>query len=148
MHTITLLQVPRLTIGSGCLSECRQFLLDRGVQRALVIAPRFARKMAERFLEGLPTSEVDDSVEAEPSVSSFYASLARARAFQPDAVIGLGGGSALDVAKLVAALLDGKQKINDVFGIGLVTSRSRSVSLCTHDGWHRQRSLSQCDSAR
>jgi alcohol dehydrogenase class IV len=123
VHTITLLQVPRLTIGSGCLAECRQYLLDRGVQRALVIAPPFARKMAERVLEGIPHAQIDDSVEAEPSVSSFNAVLARAQAFRPDAVIGLGGGSALDVAKLVAALLDGKQKIGDVFGIGLVESR-------------------------
>lgn len=124
MHTITLLQVPRLTIGSGCLAECRKFLLDRGVQRALVIAPPFARKMAERVLLGLPHTQIDDTVEAEPSVSSFNAVLARAQAFQPDAVIGLGGGSALDVAKLVAALLDGRQKIGEVFGIGLVQNRN------------------------
>jgi alcohol dehydrogenase class IV len=124
VHTITLLQVPRLTIGSGCLSECRQFLLDRGVQRALVIAPPFARKMAERILLGLPHTQIDDAVDAEPSVSSFNAALARAQAFRPDAVIGLGGGSALDVAKLVAVLLDGKQKIGEVFGIGLVQSRN------------------------
>jgi alcohol dehydrogenase class IV len=124
VQSITLLQVPRLTVGSGCLTECRQFLLDRGVQRALVIAPPFARKMAERVLLGLPHTQIDDSVEAEPSVSSFNAVLARAQAFQPDAVIGLGGGSALDVAKLVAALLDGRQKIGEVFGIGLVQNRS------------------------
>jgi alcohol dehydrogenase class IV len=124
VHTITLLQVPRLTIGSGCLAECRKFLLDRGVQRALVIAPPFARKMAERVLLGLPHTQIDDTVEAEPSVSSFNAVLARAQAFQPDAVIGLGGGSALDVAKLVAALLDGRQKIGEVFGIGLVQNRN------------------------
>ena len=124
MHTITLLQVPRLTIGSGCLAECRQFLLDRGVTRALVIAPPFARKMAEHVLEGIPLSQIDDTVDAEPSVSSFNVILARAQEFQPDAVIGLGGGSALDVGKLVAALLDGKQKIGEVFGIGLVKGRS------------------------
>ena len=124
MNAITLLQVPRLTIGSGCLTECRQFLLDRGVQRALVVAPPFARKIAERVLEGIPHTQIDDTVDAEPSVSSFNAVLARAQAFRPDAVIGLGGGSALDVAKLVAALLDGKQKIGEVFGIGLVQNRS------------------------
>jgi alcohol dehydrogenase class IV len=124
VHTITLLQVPRLTIGSGCLAECRQFLLDRGVTRALVIAPPFARKMAEHVLEGIPLSQIDDTVDAELSVSSFNVILARAQEFQPDAVIGLGGGSALDVAKLVAALLDGKQKIGEVFGIGLVKGRS------------------------
>lgn len=124
MHTITLLQVPQLTIGSGCLAECRQYLLGRGVQRALVVAPPFARKTAERVLEGIPHTQIDDSVEAEPSVSSFSAALARARDFRPDAVIGLGGGSSLDVAKLVAALLDGKQKIGEVFGTGLLKGRS------------------------
>ena len=124
MQTITLLQVPRLSVGSGCLKECHKFLLDRGVQRALVIAPHFARKMAESVIEGVPHVEFDDSVEAEPSVSSFNATLARAQEFRPDAVIGLGGGSALDVAKLVAALLDGTQKIGEVFGIGLLKGRS------------------------
>lgn len=124
MHTITLLQVPRLTIGSGCLSECRQYLLNRNVQRALVIAPPFARKMAERVLEGIPHTQIDDAIDAEPSTTSFNAALARARGFQPDAVIGLGGGSALDVAKLVAALLDSKQKVTEVFGIGLVQNRN------------------------
>ena len=124
MQPITLLQVPRLTVGSGCLAECRQFLLGRGVTRALVIAPPFARKTAERVLEGIAHTQIDDSVEAEPSVSSFNAALARAQVFRPDAVIGLGGGSALDVAKLVAALLDGRQKIGEVFGIGLVQNRS------------------------
>lgn len=124
MHTITLLQVPRLTIGSGCLAECRQFLIDRGVTRVLVIAPPFARKMAERVFEDIPHTQIDDAIDAEPSVSSFNAVLARAQAFRPDAVIGLGGGSTLDVAKLVAALLDGQQKIGEVFGIGLVKRRN------------------------
>jgi alcohol dehydrogenase len=124
VQTITLLQVPRLSVGSGCLNECHKYLLDRGVERAMVVAPRFARKMAERLLEDIPHTEIDDTVEAEPSVKSFSATLARAQAFKPDTVIGLGGGSALDVAKLVAALLDGKQKIGEVFGIGLLKSRS------------------------
>lgn len=123
MNTITLLQVPRLTIGSGCLAECPKFLAGRGVERALAIAPPFGRKAAERALEGVPHKQIEDSVEAEPSVSGFQAVLARAQAFQPDAVIGLGGGSALDMAKLVAALVDGKQKIGEVFGIGLLKGR-------------------------
>jgi alcohol dehydrogenase class IV len=39
-------------------------------------------------------------------------------------VVGLGGGSPLDVSKLVAALLDGQQQVREVFGIGLLRSRS------------------------
>lgn len=123
MQIISLFQVPQLTIGSGCLAECRQYLLNRGVTRALVIAPPFARKTAERILAGIPHTQIEASVEAEPSVSSFGAVLARAREFRPDAVIGLGGGSSLDVAKLVAVLLDGKQTVGEVFGTGLVRNR-------------------------
>lgn len=129
MRTIALLQVPRLTIGSGCLSECSQHLLDRGATRALVIAPPFARAMTERAVEGIPHVQIDDTVNAEPSVSSFNVILRRAQEFRPDAVVGLGGGSALDVAKLVAVLLDGRQKIGEVFGIGLVKGRS-SLLVC------------------
>ena len=103
--------------------DCRRYLLDRGVSRALVIAPPFARHIAERLLEGVPHTQIDDTVQAEPSVSTFNVTLARAQAFHPDAVIGLGGGSALDVAKLVAVLVDGRQKIGDVFGIGFVKGR-------------------------
>lgn len=124
MRIISLLQVPRLTIGSGCLAECRNYLLERSVKRALVVAPPFARRFAEQVLAGIPHSVIEDAINAEPSVASFNAILARAQSFAPDAVIGLGGGSALDVAKLVAALLGCPQKINEVFGIGLLQGRS------------------------
>jgi len=129
VKTITLLQVPRLAIGSGCISECPKYLADRGVERALVIAPPFGRKIAEQILAGIAHTQIEDSIEAEPSVSGFDAILERAKAFKPDAVIGLGGGSAIDVAKLTAALIDGEQKVNEVFGTGLVKGRS-AILVC------------------
>ena len=45
--------------------------------------------------------------------------VARARAFDADAVIGLGGGSSLDVAKLVALLLAGGETLAEVYGVGI-----------------------------
>ena len=67
---------------------------------------------------------IDESIEGEPSISDFQRILANARSQAIDAIIGLGGGSVLDVAKLVAALLDSEQAVEDVIGIGRLQSRN------------------------
>lgn len=121
---IRLLQVPLLSFGSGCVAQCHSFLEARSANRVFVVAPPFGREIALKLVAGIPHSMIESSVETEPTVSGFTEILNRARAFKPDAVIGLGGGSALDVAKLVAALLDGRQQIGDVFGINLLKGRS------------------------
>lgn len=123
MNTVTLLQVPHLIIGSGCRAQCAQFLAARGVRRAFLVAPPFGITHAKELLAGVEAVEIESSIEAEPTVAGFERILARAQRFQPDAVIGFGGGSAIDVAKLVAALLDGAQQVQEVFGIGLLKGR-------------------------
>jgi alcohol dehydrogenase class IV len=59
----------------------------------------------------------------------FRSALAAARDAQADTIAGLGGGSPMDVAKLVAALLDGKQEIRNVFGIDKLAPR-RAHLVC------------------
>lgn len=65
-----------------------------------------------------------DAVIWEPDLDLFDKALEAARFYGPDAVAGIGGGSALDVAKLVAALWNGSQSVQDVFGIGLLEGRT------------------------
>jgi len=135
MSAVTLLQVPRLAIGSGCRAQCREYLASLGVERVFVIAPPFGVEHVKPLVAGIAHVEIDASIEAEPTVSGFERILARAQSFKPDAVIGLGGGSAIDVAKLVAALLDDTQQVNDVFGIGLVKGRAaRLICIPTTAG--------------
>lgn len=123
MNTVTLLQVPRLIIGSGCRTQCAEFLAARGVRRTFLVAPPFGVAHAKELLAGIEAVEIESGIEAEPTVAGFLRILGRAQKFAPDAVIGFGGGSAIDVAKLVAALLDGTQQIDEVFGIGLLKGR-------------------------
>src|SRR5205823_11537971 len=49
--------------------------------------------------------EVFDGGEAEPSLRAAEACINQGRRFQPDAVLGLGGGSNMDLAKITATLL-------------------------------------------
>src|SRR6185503_6966727 len=70
------------------------------------------------------TVEIFSGIDREPEIALFEETLAAGRASRPDVVIGFGGGSPIDVAKLVAALLDGAQPIREVFGIGHLKRRA------------------------
>jgi len=59
-----------------------------------------------------------DGVVADPPVSVVEAALADAREAKVDGVIGFGGGSSMDVAKLIALLIGGGEKLDDVYGVG------------------------------
>jgi len=121
-RAITLHQPRRLSFGCGCAGELAADLRQRGLRRVFVVTSPPTRGLAEDC--GLPPDVVVwDGVAAEPGMQTLRAALAAAREFRPDAVVGLGGGSAMDVAKLVAALLDGKQDIGDVLGIGKLAGR-------------------------
>lgn len=61
---------------------------------------------------------VFDGVEADPPEASVLAAVAQARAESVDGVIGMGGGSSLDTAKLVALLSRTPQLLADAYGVG------------------------------
>jgi alcohol dehydrogenase class IV len=123
MRRVTLLQPNKLVLGCGALAECKRELSERGFQRILVVTAPPIAKLAAPLAE-LPGVVVYDRIDREPTFAMFEQLLAEAQKVRPEAVVGLGGGSVLDVAKLVAALADGRQQIGDVLGIGRLAGRS------------------------
>lgn len=69
----------------------------------------------------------DTSIVAEPSFSDFEKLMQTASAFDPDLVLGIGGGSVLDISKLVAAQLDNEQILREYVGIGLLKGRKKKL---------------------
>lgn len=66
------------------------------------------------------TVEIFKDVEADPPEAVILAAVAQANAASVAGVIGLGGGSSLDVAKLVAVLTLGREDLKGMYGIGNV----------------------------
>lgn len=59
-----------------------------------------------------------DSVEADPSLETLNATVAAGRAGEVTGVVGFGGGSSLDVAKLAALLLGSAEELDGAWGVG------------------------------
>lgn len=131
MNPITLLQPPRIDFGNGCAPKCAVFLAQRGIQRVLVVSSTPVLSTIKAVLESLEQHSVKfihaPPVDFEPTRQLFESVLESARAEQIDGVLGIGGGSVIDVAKLVAALFHGAQATSEVFGINQL--RSRELAL-------------------
>lgn len=129
---ITLFQPRQLEIGAGASGKLGDWAV--GAERVLVIASGPTAGYVERLR--LPGAlRVIDDVPPEPDLPAFETVLEVARAHRPDLVVGLGGGSVLDVAKLVAALWDGEQGLRAVAGPNKVAGRrSRLAQVPTTAG--------------
>ena len=127
MNIVTLLQPPRIVFGNGCAPQCAAFLAERGVKRGLLVSSTPVLPTLGTVREALKKSGVHfvsaPPVDREPTRALFEQILSAAQAVEIDGVLGIGGGSAIDVAKLVAALIGGKQTADEVFGINLLHRR-------------------------
>ena len=125
MSTFTFETTPRvicevdgaLRLGALCRELGAQRVLlvsDPGLQRAgLLEAPMQALREA-----GVEVTLYSD-VQADPPEASVLEAVAAGRDCGAQAVIGLGGGSSLDTAKLVALLCGREQQLADIYGINL-----------------------------
>ncbi|MGU3401516.1 iron-containing alcohol dehydrogenase [Brucellaceae bacterium D45D] len=88
---------------------------DAGLVKAGLIAPIAANLQAAGY-----SVVIFDKVVADPPESVLFECVDAAKQAGVDIVIGLGGGSSLDIAKLVAVLLNTRQPLKEMYGIGKV----------------------------
>ncbi len=128
MNIVTLLQPPRIVVGDGCAPQCAECFPQLGVKRVLLVSSTPVLPTLTGVLEALTQAGVaivrSLTIDREPTREMFEQALAVARKENIEAVLGIGGGSAMDVAKLVAALTHGKQHVSEVFGIDLLANRA------------------------
>lgn len=127
MNTITLLQPQKIVFGAGCTAQFYEDYLKLGFKRLFILTAPPILPLINPIIEKLKAAKIEvsiyDKIRQEPTVTDFNSILTVARSFKADSVIGVGGGSVLDTAKLIAALVESEQKVEDLFGIGLVKGR-------------------------
>ena len=62
--------------------------------------------------------EVFDDVESDPSKKTLIKALKSAKNFKPTGILGFGGGSSMDIAKLISLLAGTEQDIENIWGVG------------------------------
>ncbi len=128
MRTINFLNPRLLVFGQGCLSQCAEDILSRKLKSVFIVTADPVAQLADPLINALKIggakTTVFSYINTEPSIGMLVETLRTADAAMPDAIVGLGGGSPMDVAKLTAALLGSEQKIEDILGIGLLKSRN------------------------
>ena len=127
MKPITLLQPQKIVFGTGCINTFRDDFRQLGLHRLLVLTAPPILPLIEPTLSLLKEDgtaiKVVSNIVAEPTIGDFKAILETARSFQADSVVGIGGGSVLDVAKLVAAFTNSNQLVEDCFGTGIIQKK-------------------------
>jgi alcohol dehydrogenase class IV len=101
----------QLLFGLHATRQLGEAATRAGVRRMLLVTdPVLVRAgLADTVREPLRRAgvavELFDGGEPEPSLHAVAAAVAAGRAFRPDAVLGLGGGSNMDLAKITATIL-------------------------------------------
>lgn len=135
MTTIPFLSCSQVYFGVGAILNLAPVLRGLGARRALVVTDRGVREagILDEPVSALSSSGVGcmvyDDIRPEPDESAVDSLINAARSERIDAVVGLGGGSAMDCAKLAAIVLAHGGSLRDYLGQGKVTGEGIPLVL-------------------
>ena len=123
----------RIISGSGTVSALKQL----GAQRLMLVTDPYFMKngTAERVAEvsGAEHTEIFDRVEPDPSVTLAAEGTAKVRQFEPDVIVALGGGSAMDCAKAMAYFSGSKARLVAIPTTSGSGSEVTDFAILTHN---------------
>lgn len=132
MRPFTFNPGPRLISGDGCATQLAErlpdgpglFVTDKDVLRlGLTDACRAALEAGGREIA------LFDAVEADPSKETLLAAVELGRRHEVTHVVGFGGGSPMDVAKLAAYLLGSGDDLDSVWGVDIAKGQRLPLAL-------------------
>lgn len=129
MSTYSLLNAGRIVAGPDSIEQIADIVKDYGASRVLIISDKGVARagLIERpkaLLEaaGIVVTILDDTP-PEPEVEQANAIFSTAKSSGCDMVVGIGGGSAMDVAKLIAVLLNNDVTLRELLNKAPIARR-------------------------
>ncbi len=118
----------RLVFGLGCVRRLGELARELKASRVLIVSDPgvVAAGHFQKGVDALRSAALEvhafHGVRENPSTREVAAGLQVARDFQPDLLVGLGGGSSMDCAKGINFLYSCGGKMEDYWGVGKATS--------------------------
>lgn len=128
-----ILPIPEIFIGEYVLGEVSSIVEKLGARKIMVITDKGIVKAGiyAKLADILSASKKDivlfDEVEPDPSIALVKSAAELARKSAADVIIGLGGGSSIDSAKVAAALVTNTDDINKYIGIDLLEEEALPI---------------------
>ncbi|MHC2107809.1 iron-containing alcohol dehydrogenase [Methylobacterium sp. CM6246] len=125
MNPFTFQTTPNVLFEAGAAKKLPEIVGTFGAKRVLLVTDKGVRKAglteaAEAALAAAGIAiDVYEDVVADPPSTVIEAAAKRARELGTDLVLSIGGGSALDTAKLVAYLAKSDEPLDSIYGVGL-----------------------------
>lgn len=119
--------VGRIVSGTGRALELADACQRLGIARPLVVTDPglMAIGLVQPVVAALEAAGLEpvvfDEVREDPPESIVLRAADQGRTREVDGLIAVGGGSSMDVAKVVAVLLGGQQALADLYGVGMVS---------------------------
>lgn len=135
MKSFTFHTPPALISQPGALGRLGELCRARGIRRPLIVTDPGIVKlgMLERLVDVLKQVGCEpmsfSEVVADPPERVVLSGVAKARALGVDAVIGFGGGSSMDSAKLVALIAKSGERLADIYGVDRVKGERLPLML-------------------
>lgn len=114
---------PTLIFGNGVSSIACDKILEKLGQNIFLITDSSLTNIGlnKKIIDELSQFsklKVFDEIESDPSKQTLIKAFNVAKNFKPTGVLGFGGGSSMDIAKLVSLLMGTKQDIDNIWGVG------------------------------
>ena len=127
MNTFYFNSVPNIISGPGKINELSNICLKNQIFKPLVITDSGIKEQGYiKILENILSKKnidasIFDEVQADPPEKNIFDAVYIAKKKKCDAIIGLGGGSSMDVAKAVSYFAINNKNIKDCYGVGKLT---------------------------